>query len=142
MTMSLVRGMSTLNTKKRKQKKLTDNQRIKLEQDWRAYNKRMRKINCHSAQFEQFEQYLLYLRGEHTSRNTELPKRYVPEKVYTRPTPNIPSLESSVCGYAPKKEPTKYTGTLITGIATMHKSNLIPITGKKQAVEVSQMRRN
>ena len=47
-----------------------------------------------------------------------------------------------ICGFAPKKESLQYTGTLIKGIATMHKSNAVPITDKKQAVEVSQMRRN
>ena len=36
----------------------------------------------------------------------------------------------------------KYSGTLITGIATMHKSNAIPILNQQQAIEVSTMRRN
>ena len=36
----------------------------------------------------------------------------------------------------------EYTGTLIKGIATMHKSNSIPIINKEQAIEISQMRRN
>ena len=143
MTMSLVRGMTTLNTKKRKKKKLTDNQIAKLQQDWRAFNKKMRKAHCHSAQFEQFEQYLSYIMGEAQPRRPQQDfKPYRPEPVFTRKTPDIPSLDSKVCGFAPKKEPTKYTGTYITGIATMHKSNIIPITDKKQAIEVSQMRRN
>ena len=41
-----------------------------------------------------------------------------------------------------KKENPTYTGTLITGIATMHKSNAVPITNKKQAIDVANMRRN
>ncbi len=48
----------------------------------------------------------------------------------------------NICGFAPKKESQQYTGTFIKGIAVMHKSNAVPITDKKQAVEVSQMRRN
>jgi len=40
-----------------------------------------------------------------------------------------------------KKEPQKYTGTLIKGIATMHKSNAVPVIDQKQAIEISQMRR-
>ena len=40
---------------------------------------------------------------------------------------------------APKKI---YTGTKIIGIATMHKSNMIPIFNEEAAVEVAQMRRN
>ena len=59
---------------------------------------------------------------------------------YRRASAEISSLEAS---WAPclKKEPTKYTGTLIKGIATTHKSNLIPITSQEQAIEVARMRR-
>lgn len=59
---------------------------------------------------------------------------------YVRQTPHYPSLGSHT-GFATKKEPQKYTGTLIKGIATMHKSNAIPIISDEQAVEVSSMRR-
>ena len=34
------------------------------------------------------------------------------------------------------------TGTEIIGIAQMHKSNAVPVRGKKQATEVATMRRN
>jgi hypothetical protein len=44
-------------------------------------------------------------------------------------------------GTAFVKNPNKYTGTLIKGIATMHKSNAVPIIDRKQAIEVSNMRR-
>ena len=40
-----------------------------------------------------------------------------------------------------KKEPQQYTGTLIKGIATMHKSNAVPIIDDKQAKEIASMRR-
>ena len=40
-----------------------------------------------------------------------------------------------------KKEEKIYTGDEIIGIATMHKSNAVPIRGKKQAEEVAKMRR-
>ena len=40
-----------------------------------------------------------------------------------------------------KKEEKVYTGDEIIGIATMHKSNAVPIRGKKQAEEVARMRR-
>jgi hypothetical protein len=36
----------------------------------------------------------------------------------------------------------EYTGTLIKGIATMHKSNAVPVINKEQAIEISEMRRN
>ena len=142
MTMHLVGPyMTTTNYKKRKQKKLTNNQLEKLRVEWRAYNKRMRQTNCHSAQFEQFEQYLSYIRGEHKPVQKEFTE-YKPTQPVRRETKDYPSLSNTIGGYAPRKESQKYTGDYITGIATMHKSNLVPISNKKQAIEVSQMRRN
>jgi len=41
-----------------------------------------------------------------------------------------------------KKEEKVYTGTEIIGIAQMHKSNAVPVRGKKQATEVANIRRN
>ena len=133
--------MTTTNYKKRKQKKLTDNQRVKLEAEWRAYNKSMRKINCHSAQFDTFEEYLSYVRGQHKPK-TQSTGTYTPEPGYRRETKNYPSLSNSIGGYAPRKENPKYTGDLIVGIGTMHKSNAVPIMrGTKQAEELAKMRR-
>jgi len=45
-------------------------------------------------------------------------------------------------GVAAKVESQKYTGTLVKGIATMHKSNAVPIIDEQQAKDISQMRRN
>ena len=38
-----------------------------------------------------------------------------------------------------RRESPKYTGTLIKGIATMHKSNAVPIIDQKHATEISRM---
>lgn len=142
MTMHLVGPyMTTTNYKKRKKKQLTQKRLQELEVEWRQYNKRMRKQNCHSAQFDTFEQYLSYVRGEQKPREKEF-TTYKPSQPVHRDTKQYPSLSNEIAGYAPRKEPTKYTGDYITGIATMHKSNIVPITNKKQAIEVSQMRRN
>ena len=51
-----------------------------------------------------------------------------------------PSM-NTMRGNTAKKEPQQYTGTLIKGIAQMHKSNAVPIINKEQAVEVAKMRR-
>ena len=40
-----------------------------------------------------------------------------------------------------RKKPMNYTGDEIIGIAQMHKSNAVPIRGKKAAEEISRMRR-
>jgi hypothetical protein len=44
-----------------------------------------------------------------------------------------------VAALAPQKV---YTGNKILGIATMHKSNMVPIFNDEAAIEVAQMRRN
>lgn len=55
-------------------------------------------------------------------------------------TAHIKSLDSGL-GVATKKESPKYTGTLIKGIATMHKSNAVPILNQEDAEAISKMRR-
>ena len=40
-----------------------------------------------------------------------------------------------------KKKENVYTGNEIIGIAQMHKSNAVPVRGKKQAEEIAKMRR-
>lgn len=53
-----------------------------------------------------------------------------------------PSLVSNapIGGTAPDPRP-KYSGTEVIGIATMHKSNAVPVTGKDAATDVAKMRR-
>jgi hypothetical protein len=36
----------------------------------------------------------------------------------------------------------KYTGTLVKGIATMHKSNAVPVISQEEATDIANMRRN
>jgi N-acetylglucosamine-6-phosphate deacetylase len=55
-------------------------------------------------------------------------------------TTHIKSLDTGL-GVATKKESQKYTGTLIKGIATMHKSNAVPILNQEDAEAISKMRR-
>ena len=55
-------------------------------------------------------------------------------------TNHIPSLNSGagVATLAPAKV---YTGTKVKGIATMHKSNAVPVFSDEEAIEISSMRR-
>lgn len=54
--------------------------------------------------------------------------------------PRIPSLNSGL-GVATVAPPKVYTGTKVKGIATMHKSNAVPVFSDEQAVDISRMRR-
>lgn len=55
---------------------------------------------------------------------------------------NLPPTSDKVADSGHKKETQQYTGDYVKGIATTHKSNLVPITNKKQAIQASQMRRS
>jgi len=67
---------------------------------------------------------------------------YKPEEnPYRRVTPDIPSHGDGI-GNGLRKETNTYTGTLIKGIATMHKSNAVPVINDQQAKDIANMRRN
>lgn len=53
--------------------------------------------------------------------------------------PRIPSRDTG--GNATLAAPKVYTGTKVKGIATMHKSNAVPVFSDEEAVEISRMRR-
>jgi hypothetical protein len=55
-------------------------------------------------------------------------------------TNHIPSLNSGA-GVATVAPPKVYTGTKVMGIATMHKSNAVPVFSSEEAVAISTMRR-
>jgi hypothetical protein len=54
------------------------------------------------------------------------------------------SLNPSQVGapLALKPTPNKYTGTACLGIATLHKSNAVPVFNQQAAIDAAQMRRN
>ena len=58
----------------------------------------------------------------------------------TRTTKHIPSRGDGM-GSATLAPPKVYTGTKVKGIATMHKSNAVPVFSDEQAVDISRMRR-
>jgi len=147
MTMHLARGYSTLNTRKPRQKKLTQAQQEKLTEEHRAYNKRMKQAGRHNERMT-FEEYLNYVYGKNTTKRkqehlaqTEV-KTFTPKATgYRRETPAYKSGEVSK-GFAALPEKKEYTGTLVKGIAVMHKSNAVPVINQEEAESISKMRRN
>jgi hypothetical protein len=55
-------------------------------------------------------------------------------------TAHIKSLDTGG-GSATVSAPKVYTGTKVKGIATMHKSNAVPVFSDEEAIEISKMRR-
>lgn len=134
--------MTTTNYKKPKKKKLSAARLAQLEVEWRKHNKELRRSGLHELQFQQLDDFIDYVHGVY-----KRPKRekefvpYTPKPTYQRETNHIPSLNSMPTGVAAKPEPKVYTGTLIKGIATMHKSNAVPIIDEQQAIDIAHMRR-
>ena len=58
----------------------------------------------------------------------------------TRNTKHIPSRGDGM-GNATMAPPKIYTGTKVKGIATMHKSNAVPVFSDEEAQDISRMRR-
>jgi hypothetical protein len=142
MTMSMCGpGLTTTSYKKRKQSKRTKSQQIKFEQQHREYNKSMKRAHAHD-QMMSLEDYDLYVRGLYKPKAAKF-KEYTPSTAFTAERKTYPSLSDSV-GIAPAKESMKYTGERrLIGIATMHKSNMVPIfeDNKHEAIEIARMRR-
>jgi hypothetical protein len=57
-------------------------------------------------------------------------------------SPRIPSLNNGIDASPAVLAPQKvYTGSKVKGIATMHKSNAVPVFSDEEAVDISKMRR-
>ena len=144
MTMHLLRGASSLNTRKPKAK-ITKSKLQELEKAWRKHNKEMKQKGMHDMRFSSLESYIDYCFGG-VKLNKEF-KQYEAPTSYRRETPNYPSASvapkraDSLANATAKREPQKYTGTLIKGISTMHKSNAVPIIDEREAREHAAMRR-
>jgi hypothetical protein len=117
--------MTTTNYKKRKQKGITKrDKQANIDHD-----KWLRKMGVHPEQLEA-------KKAQRTNdKNVDVPS------VSYRNSNTIPTSDR-IDGVAPRKAGNQYTGDYIIGITTTHKSNIVPITSKKQAIEASQMRRN
>ena len=81
-------------------------------------------------------------RGLHSSQLLSKKSEDKTPAKFDIPLREVPYNSShNITGKTNKAETKVYTGTLIKGIATMHKSNAVPIINDEQAIEISKMRR-
>lgn len=76
-------------------------------------------------------------------KNTSSKSGFVPldrRDHYRRETREYPSRPDTT-GVAAKVAAPQYTGTLVKGIGTMHKSNAVPIIDEEQMKDIARMRR-
>jgi hypothetical protein len=137
MTMHLVRGMSTIRSGK-PDFKLTKRKRAEWEFDWMADNKLRKSQGMAKITFDE---YCLARIGK-VKIDKPVFKDLVVKPTHPRDIDRVqhPSL-GVVAGNTLKREPLKYTGTLVKGIATMHKSNAVPVIDEEQMKDISRMRR-
>ena len=138
MTMHLLRGMSTLNTRK-PSFKLTKAKEASWRDDFAIYNRELKRQGQPRLTWEQYMDMRL---GKTKVAKAVNKNSYVPTNTHPRyvDRQHIPSLDI-VAGNTNKRESQKYTGTLVKGIATMHKSNAVPVIDEEQMKDISRMRR-
>jgi len=118
--------MTTTNYKKRKAKNKTKKM---LEAEAR-HNKWLRKMNAHPEQI-----------AENKKKNAGNPIRSIPD--YRSRGNSIPTSDVIPGGSTAPQQRLVYSGERkLLGVATMHKSNMVPVFDSKDAKDIAQMRRN
>ena len=166
MTMHLERGLTTTSTKKRKDK-MTKARLAELEQGWRDRNVRLKEMRLPKETFEQYLEWVYgkgkkakgseNIRAETPKAVSKLAKEKDQDKGERKSVKEITeakgasdqsisaanknSTRSWITGPCTIKQTPTYTGNKILGIATMHKSNAVPVFSDTEAKEVSSMRR-
>tara|TARA_A100000164_G_scaffold322584_1_gene305888 strand:+ start:5409 stop:5786 length:378 start_codon:yes stop_codon:yes gene_type:complete len=117
--------MTTTSYKKRKAKKKTQGQ---IEADAR-HEKWLRKMNAHPEQI-----------ARNKEKNANVSILSVPD--YSSNSPTIPTSDVIPGGSTAPKERQIYSGERrLLGVATMHKSNMVPVFDSKDAKDIAKMRR-
>ena len=132
MTMHLLGpAFTTLSTKKKKTRGVTIT--AKFAQEFREHNDLMKRVG---SKQKTVDEYITYRKGNFKPklRGVKLTKLQVSDH-----REKYPSGQGVGITFA--KEPNQYTGTLIKGISTMHKSNAVPVISEEEMLEHSQMRR-
>ena len=109
----------------------------KITREFDAYNKRQRQLNLPQKTFKQYMQY-------HRGKSTYKPRAVAnPMEATTavRQSPKVPSGDMFDRFRGARKPEQTYTGDKLLGIATMHKSNSVPVFRKEDAEDIARMRR-
>ena len=118
--------MTTTSYKKRKAKKKTQKQ---IEAEAR-HEKWLRKMNAHPEQV-----------ARNKEKNANISILSVPD--YSSSGNSIPTSDVIPGGSTAPAERQIYSGERrLLGVATMHKSNMVPVFDSKDAKDIARMRRN
>ena len=110
----------------------------KLMREFSEYNALMRRLGSKTKTLEDYKKYRA---GKlRRSRGKAVPKSGLEATTYSRPSPVVPSGDG-IGVSTPKKKEMQYTGDKLMGIATMHKSNMVPVFKQEDAEDIARMRR-
>jgi hypothetical protein len=110
----------------------------KFMREFNEYNALMKRLGSKTKTLEQYKKYRSG--KQRPFRGKAIPKSPFEATGLRRESPKIPSGDTYSTFVAPKKE-MKYTGDRLLGIATMHKSNMVPVFSQESAEEIAKMRR-
>jgi hypothetical protein len=99
------------------------------------------KHHSSSASKKALFEYEQWLAKHNVSKKVDTKKVYKPPVVIRRETDRAPSLDTGIGNATKPIEGKQYTGSKMIGIATMHKSNLVPVFQEENCVELAGMRR-
>ena len=132
LSMHLLPPMYSTTGKKKGKKKFASAEHARkareLDESWKELLKRQ------GLELEEKKRNRAMSAGSLTSTGYSLK---IPEGRNT--TAHLKSVDTG--GNATLSPPKVYTGTKVKGIATMHKSNAVPIFSDEQAVDIARMRR-
>lgn len=152
-------ALTTTSYKKRKEK-ITKAKQAELESGWRERNVRLKEMGLPK---ESFEQYMEWVHGtgkkttkeknNSTASSTTTKKGGFKDSFLSMETTRSTTSSAQVRHASPsekflmergagssKPSPT-YTGSAMIGVATMHKSNMVPVFSDQEATDISKMRR-
>lgn len=113
----------------------TTNSRIRKNKKWSSSGAKQKELELKKSWNDLLKKHSPKKAPVGTSQLIS-PKRYIdPSRLHA----NIPSRDSG--GYAVRSKDKVYTGDKMIGIATMHKSNLVPVFQTEAAKDLATMRR-
>jgi len=141
MTMHLLPHVTTTRITKHKSK-VTKAKMQQWQSDHKAYNARNKRNHLPQVTFDE---YLDLIHGRVKLKKEFTPLKSVPTLAQQRMQEHrekYPSLDTGkMTGECTKQEPKRYTGSLVKGVATMHKSNAVPVIDEEHMKDISRMRR-
>lgn len=144
MTMHLVGPQLTTTNYRKRKEKITKADLTRWQEEWRLKCKQYKRLGIARPTFDEYVDSIFgrvkqqKIKVEPLKAKIDLNAERMKKHKEMYPSLGMTNFSPDACA---KKTPQQYTGTLIKGIATMHKSNAVPILNNEQAAEIAKMRR-